>query len=111
MVKNQVNYYKHACTSCVNSFQVTHRAPLECVESWSLNSSGSEDGTSPPDYIRKIQVPTNPSSCIPVDRGTGPSLPTAGQLNAALYRVKENLNEPEFDVGRQAHNAKERARR
>ena len=80
----------------------------------SLNSTGSEERTSTTPNESSPDTSDNPPYNTPV-KGfamSTPVIPSATQLNAALFQVKnDSVSESEYDIGRHAHNAKERARR
>ena len=73
-----------------------------------LNSTSLESSLTSQDSA----LPSTPNN-TPVD-GRGHALtplPSAGQLTASVYQLNENMSEVDFNLGRQAHNLKERARR
>lgn len=88
------------------------RTPASHLSQLTLNSSGSEEERSPPDVnssFIQTRVPYNTPVGFPV---RNPShLPTAADLQAALFRSHEAMDSPDTVVGREQHNAKERARR
>jgi len=84
------------------------------ISNLSLNSTGSEEHVSTTPNESSPDTSGNPPYNTPV-KGfamSTPVIPSATQLNAALFQVKnDSVSESDYDLGRHAHNAKERARR